>query len=327
MDRLAFQNMTNKNRGCDQPGSWAQTQTPTLYSQPVGEATSKSKINTEVNNYFLERLDKNSQEYNRYVDALNGNIKEDQYRTTVNNTKWQSEHPINDTSQHVYHPTLLTDPERRTDNIGSDRYGMSTRDRQANGMAQTKNTVMTPLPKFNYITPQGYNQMGPIDMDMTSHLDQQFSSLTDPNMEQQISRLHKNVQNTGQPQQAIQPPLGPMGPMGPFGSTYPCYNPQVDHMNQQMQQWSQEVPPQRFVDPSQQMLDFHRPQSSNNRKFYPGEVVQNPMLFQMPFQTAQTLPPLPPLPHPPSQQSQPPPHTASVSKTKTKKHSSKSKKT
>lgn len=280
MDRLAFQNMTNKNRNSDTGCVWPQQQ----YSQPVGETTSKSKINTEVNNYFLERLDKNSQEYNQFVNALNGNIKEDQHRTTINNTRWQSEHPINDTCQHVYHPTLLTDPERRTDNIGNDRYGFSTRDRQVNGMAQTKNTVMTPLPKLNY--PQGYNHMSPIDMDMTSHLDQQFSSLTDPIMEQQISRLHKKTQ-TDSTQQAIQPPIGPMGPMGPFGSSYPNYNPQVDHMDQQMHQWSQEVPPQRYVDPSQ-LLDFQRPQSSNNRKLYPSEPVM--------FQTGVQMPPKTPIP-------------------------------
>src|SRR5690242_7755164 len=98
MDRLAYQNMTSRGRGPqssrvdDVPThepphtplnftnelSSTQSKNQTAYfehnnnrggaslnnfSQPTGEITNKSKVNTQINHYYLERQSKNSPNY------------------------------------------------------------------------------------------------------------------------------------------------------------------------------------------------------------------------------------------------------------------------
>ena len=176
MDRVAFRNMTSKNR-----------------KFTVGdENTGKSKINVNMSDYFLERQSKNMGDYNEFVSAFNNNISEDKCRSDVNNDMI-SNHQPEQVLDRVYHPTLLTDQERQFHN--ADRCGLSVGTREhnhvLNGLAINKNnkssSVMTPLPKLNY--PHGYDQIQPLEMDMSSQLESQFGGLVDDDMERQISAL------------------------------------------------------------------------------------------------------------------------------------------
>jgi hypothetical protein len=236
MDRLAYQNMTSRNRALDR------------LAQPTGELTSKSKVNTQVNTYQLERQSKNAPEYNGFISALNNNIIEDQHRTEDNNLRYRAEQPIDDNLQRVYHPTLMTESERNFDS--ADRCGLGTRDHQLNAIAKNKNT----MPKLNY--PQGFSQIEHVNTDLTSQIDYQFGGLTNHDMEQQIANLNKNMQTSEQ----TAPPLSQLYPSQPRSP----YNPQVDHVNQQLYQYSQQLPPQHLLDCSR-MVDFQRPISSNMR--------------------------------------------------------------
>lgn len=185
MDRLAYQNITTKNRNRQFD----------RFAHPTGEITSKSKINTQVGNYYLERQSKNLGDYDEFVTALNDNIVEDRHRTDANNRRLIQE-PVNtDNFQRVYHPTLLTDQEKRFNN--ADRCGLGTRNRQLNSMAKNKNSPheqnLTPIPKLNY--PDGYDKLSPINMDMTSQLASQFGGLIDESMQQQINDITSHTQN------------------------------------------------------------------------------------------------------------------------------------
>jgi hypothetical protein len=237
MERLAFQNMTTKNRtnfknGIDLCG----------YSQPIGEVTTKSKINTRTDNYFLERQSNNSGDYNNFVSSLNSNIIEDQFRTNVNNDHFSNKHVPEDTLQHIYHPALMGEKEAVTDSY--DRCGLGTRDRQANTMAKNKNS------KY----PQEYNQTEPLKMNVSSQIDTQFGCLIDQDMEKQISILTKKAQMSTQTSNTH--------PSGNGQNVSQGYNPQADYLNQQLTQYAQQVPSQRTLDCSR-MLDFQRPSSSN----------------------------------------------------------------
>ncbi len=267
------------------------------FSQPTGELTNKSKSNTQINNYHLERQSKNSPNYNNFVYALNNNITEDQQRTTFNNDKLLNEREEIDNFQRVYHPGLTfyhketsidtTDFERNT-------LGACTRDRRENGLAKNNNTphpefrnehnigLPQPPPKLNY--PHGYDQLQPMTMDMTSHLSMQFQTLTNPDMDQQITTLQQKSQKNEQQSE----PHNPLDRRTPFQqNTQNVYNPQVDHLNQQMQEMSKQMPDNKnsialqFQNmgamhnlssipnmPSVDPLNFQRPSSSNNKPIY-----------------------------------------------------------
>lgn len=277
MDRLAYQNMTIKHKVMpNQPVPCAASLN--RYSQPTGEVTSKSKINARVDDYHLERQSKNTQDYESFVAALNGNIVEDQYRTTVNNDRYFNKPACEDNFQRVYHPTLMTEQEQNFCN--ADRCGLGTRDRQMNAVAINKNTthqqLMTPLPKLNY--PHGYDHMEPLRMDLTSQLETQFSTLTNSDMEEQISQLNKNNTQPIQPTIMCPPHIG--------------YNPQADHMNQQLAQLAQQLPPQTMYDCTR-MLDFQRPLASNSKMFQLSQPhVQVPTLVptSVPISTSMAAP-------------------------------------
>lgn len=253
MDRLAYQNMTIKNKTFTD-NHMNHSPTMNQFSQPIGQITSKSKINTMVNNYYLERQAKNSTNYGDFISALNSNIIEDQHRTEVNNDQYFSDQPSGDNFQRVYHPTLLTDQEKNFNN--ADRCGLGTRDRQADAIAKNKNTshIMTPLPKLNY--PQGYDKLEPLKMDMTSQLDSQFNVLTSTDMEQQIALLKKNNEKCE--------PLANSNVTDEFmRPTHDLFDPQVNYMNQQIYQLSTQIQPQHSSD-CLRMLGFQRPISSNH---------------------------------------------------------------
>lgn len=263
MDRMAFLNMTSKNRNLSEPNP----HTPLCHiSQLTGELTTKSKIGTQVNNYYLERQSKNATEYNNFVAALNNNITEDRYRTNVNNDHFLTEQPIDDNFQRVYHPTLMTEQERNFDN--ADRCGLGTRDRQMSATAVNKNTVhpiLTPMPKLNY--PQGYDQLKPIEMDMTSQLEAQFSGLTNRSMKQQIAQLNKNVQSSDNiNSRSINDNVMCQSQIG--------YNTQVDHLNQQLSQHAFDC---------SRMIDFQRPLQSNNKSINTQQQFYTPIQSQLPL--------------------------------------------
>lgn len=286
MDRVAFLNMTSKNRNVSDINS----QTPLRHiSQLTGELTTKSKIGTQVNNYYLERQSKNASEYNNFVAALNNNITEDRYRTSVNNDQFLTEQPNGDNFQRVYHPTLMTEQERNFDN--ADRCGLGTRDRQVNAVAVNKNTthpILTPMPKLNY--PQGYDQLKPIEMDMTSQLESQFSGLTNQSMEQQIALLNKSVQSSDNTNSRSVNDIV-------MCRSQPNYNPQVDHLNQQLFQLSQQIPPQQAFDCSR-ILDFQRPLPSNNKLINTRQQFYTPIQSQLPLHQSFYQPQLQPQPQP-----------------------------
>ena len=283
LDRLAYQNMTNKGRGnqYDIPNDYTSTQysqnfTNELlsnnnihhnhgqmnyfehndnrgaaslnnFSQPIGELTSKSKMNAQVNNYHLERQSKNLGQYNNFVSALDNNIREDQHRTILNNDRLITEQREMDNFERIYHPGLsLPSSDPVNPSLEFDRNGVQTRDRRENGLARNKNTahivaaedVPNPHPKLNY--PQGYDQLTPMTMDMTSHIELQFKTLTDQDMEQQIHSLQSKPSKQNQ-----QPIHGQM----PYdrqtifqAKNQPAYNPHADYMNQKLQQMSEQMP-------------------------------------------------------------------------------------
>jgi len=201
MDRVAFQNMTTKTKN-----NFTNCIEPEKLSRPVGEMTSKTKINTHINNYFSERQSKNANEYDRFVLSLDNNIFEDQFRTNVNNDVISNKQQPSDNLQHIYHPSLNSDRPFNTD-TDFERIGMSTRDRQVNTIAKNKNTSgslnIQPPAKLNY--PQGYNQLQPLKMDMTSQIDTQFVSLTNTEMEKQLSLLSQKEQSSNQTNQLNSP--------------------------------------------------------------------------------------------------------------------------
>ena len=115
-------------------------------------------------------------------------------------------------------------------------------------------------------------------MDMTSHIELQFQTLTSPTMDQQISLLQQRAQRQ-EPTATTQSPIDRQThfqPNAPYS-----YNPQADYLNNQLQQMSRQMPDSKnsialqmqnmnsmhdlpnmpAVDP----LNFQRPSSSNTR--------------------------------------------------------------
>ncbi len=296
------------------------------FSQPTGAVTSKSKMNTQINHYYLERQSKNSPNYTNFVSALNNNIKEDQQRTTVNNDRLRTEQKEVDNFQRVYHPGLSGyHKDQNTDSTEFERIGLGvcTRDKRENSLAKNKNTphvdlqyshqnngLPQPPPKLNY--PQGYDQLKPMTMDMTSHLEMQFQTLTNPDMDQQIVTLQQKSQK--QDPQAIQG-QSPMDRQTYFQAKgLSAYNPHVDHLNQQLQQMSLQMPEGKNSIalqmqnmnsmhnlsnipnmPSVDPINFQRPTSSNTRPVQNQQMApyipQSQYNYQMPPMNQQ-MPPM-----------------------------------
>ncbi len=280
MDRLAFENMTSKgksrlsNRTTDRTFSDSQMRPVDFtnelpqssnpqgghgqsggmyfdrYARVTGSMTNKSKMNTNVDNYHLERQSKNTSEYNNYVNALNNNIREDQDRTQINNARLQSNMSTTENQQRIYHPSLLTaDPTQRNNFTELDRQSVGTRNRREDLLARNRNvshiqqsqqpqqqndqSIPMGPPRLNYPQgPAGYSDgsLAPLEMDMTSHLDMQFQGLTDPNLNQQIQRL----QQQNNPTQDFDNIYGntPLSRRTHFQSDQqqqPGYNPHADH--------------------------------------------------------------------------------------------------
>uniref|UniRef100_A0A6C0BL91 Uncharacterized protein n=1 Tax=viral metagenome TaxID=1070528 RepID=A0A6C0BL91_9ZZZZ len=283
MDRLAYQNMIYKSKTPDDT-NWKMNQ----FSQPMGEWTSKSKINSRTSDYFLEYQSKNVSDYDTFVNALNTNIHEDQFRTSVNNDRLKEELPNVDNLQRVYRPNLGSKPLPITEQQEIPaRGGMGTRNRHLDILAKNKNTVHEDEP---------------------CRLDQQFGGLTTVEMDRQITHLNKNVQLV---ESEITYPFQPMQDL-----THPQYNPRVDYLNQQLHQMSLQVPPQeiRTSPPSPQdiyltsqtqpifpvpkydaqpMLGLNRPSSSNQLPpaspsmiFYPQLSYKPPATISVPSRPA-----------------------------------------
>ena len=342
MDRLAFRNMTSKGKNPLTDGSSSlneftnefgtnikpESATPKVltdhqsyfshnynhggasldsFSQPTGEQTSKSKMNNQINSYYLERQSKNVGEHNHFVTALNSNISEDQQRTNVNNDKLRNEQRELDNFQRVYHPGLASHAhESDQTEFERSRNGQGTRDRRENSIAKNKNSphvpnesdLPTPPPKLNY--PQGYGQLKPMDMDMKSHLEMQFQTLTDGDMDYQIDGLQqKLLKNDPQTHRGATP----LDRQTYFHSQNSLpHNPHADHMNKQLQQMSRQMPEGRNSTstqlqnmasmndlssvslPAVDTLGFQRPASSNSNvsNFYISPQQQKQM--QMPQQ-------------------------------------------
>ena len=115
------------------------------FSQPTGELTNKSKLNTQLNHYHLERQSKNSSDYGSFVSALNSNISEDQHRTNLNNDRWHTEQQREiDHFQRVYHPTLQYGDSHNLVDMDRQGLGLGTRDKRENAEAKNKNWGGTP---------------------------------------------------------------------------------------------------------------------------------------------------------------------------------------
>ena len=217
------------------------------FSQPTGELTSKSKMNTQINHYCLEKQSKNYGQYNNYVSALHNNIREDQHRTNINNDRLLTEQREMDNFQRIYHPGLSNQSNDQGHSLMEfDRNGVCTRDRRENAKARNKNTVHIqpsedvphPHPKLNY--PQGYDQLTPMNMDMSSQIEFQFLGLTDLDMEQQIQNLQSKPSK--QNKQPIHGQM-PSDRQTIFqAQNQPSYNPHADYLNHQLHQMSQQMP-------------------------------------------------------------------------------------
>lgn len=345
LDRLAVQNMTSKGRGGTsmpinsgnsgnggnipsvpimQTNEWGNfhndqqrayfehdnnrgVATLDDFSQPVGEITSKSKLNEGVNVYHMERQSKNKPQYNHFVTALNSNISEDQQRTSINNDRYKVEQKPTSLYDRIYHPSLVSNnpSERNNSSVEHDRNGQGTRDRAENAFAKNKNTSQPqpqsnrqnginmdlPLPqaKLNYgMIP---NQGGPIEMDMTSHLEMQFQTLTSNDMEKQIQSLQSKASTqTDNNNVHGQTPLDRQSVFLTQGAG--SYNPHADYMNNQLQQMSRQMPENRnsISNQFQNMNNLHslsnlpvapvvdpmglRPSSSNQRPVSIGPMSQ-----------------------------------------------------
>lgn len=170
-------------------------------SRPVGGAVSKVNVNNRMTNYYLERQSKNNDNYNGYLNALNQNISEDQYRTQINN-----EHVTQDVikqnqiadDQRIFHPSLLTaDPRQSQGFTELDRQSVDTRRQRMNGiLARNRHTgasvaTMHSAPRLNYPYGRPDETPIPLNMDLSSQLEQQFKGLTTPDLDQQIQRLQQ----------------------------------------------------------------------------------------------------------------------------------------
>jgi hypothetical protein len=348
LDRLAFQNMTSKGRGSlcqsgeNEVLSSAPESSPPVdsvqsaqkayfenvynrgsasldsFCQPTGELTSKSKMNGQMNTYYMERQSKNQGNYNTFVSALNNNIQEDRQRTDLNNNYLQSESRPADNFERVYHPGLgvASDPND-SELIGIDRNSLTTRDRRENSLAKNKNSshlpseistqsngIPQPPPKLNY--PHGYGDLTPLEMDMRSHIDTQFQTLTDIDMERQINSLQGQAKkSTGQISQG----QTPMDRQTYFHAQNTSqYNPHADHLNGQLSQMSRHMPEHRsssnqFQDmtamynlghlqqiPQADVVGFQRPSSSNLKANLQPNQGQYPQQVQYPSQPMQSQP-------------------------------------
>lgn len=294
MDRVAYTNMTYKQKSYENKPMLASTtygsspDGPIVHSQdyyahninrgcatvpvPVtGEVTNKSKMNTQINTYYLERQNKNLSDYSSFVNSLNSNIREDQYRTNINNQQYRQDCKDTNYCQRVYHPSLRPDYVSTVQTMGLG-LGTQTRDRRDHALAQNRDNpiftaAQTPTDsvgpaKLNY--PQGYDQMGPMPMDMTCHLEMQFRTLTNAEMDQQITTLQQNAQKESSMGQT------PIERHTNLQHQTP-YNPQADHMNQVLHQMALNLPSQSNTVqatnvmrmPTADPLGFQRPSPSN----------------------------------------------------------------
>lgn len=153
-DRLAFHNMTNKKKQA-------------YFNQPV--PTYKSKLNTQMDQYHMERQNKNQYEYNNYFNALTNNICEDQNKTTYNNRRLLNnleQQKQTQTNQRIYHPCLLTaNPANRNNFTEFDRQGICTRNQRENHITINHNSAIR------------------------TNLDKQFQTLTNLDLDKQINHL------------------------------------------------------------------------------------------------------------------------------------------
>jgi hypothetical protein len=132
--------------------------------------------------------------------------------------------------------------------IEFDRNGVCTRDRRESALAKNKNTphlssnqsILQPPPKLGY--PQGYDQLTPINMDLSSQIENQFQGLTNLDMDQQIDRLQQRGSTNYDQNSSIhgQTPLDRQTYFSDQNQS--IYNPHADHLNQQLQQMSKQMP-------------------------------------------------------------------------------------
>jgi hypothetical protein len=147
MDRLAYQNMTIKNRTMNGEINRFRHPSNTELSQ-IGNMTSQSNMNTQQNNYQLEKQEKNSFDYNQFISSLNNNIIQDQYLTHLNNKQYLNQRLPTNYTQRIYNPALLNELGQTMNN--SVKMETGTRDRQINSSVKSENNIDYPLPKFNY---------------------------------------------------------------------------------------------------------------------------------------------------------------------------------
>lgn len=254
MERIAYQNMTSNSKHSFEPDPM------------IGQLTMKQKIdNRNIDEYYLDRQNKNSPLYNSYVDALNSNISEDRTRTKTNNDLYMNNisKTSSDNCQRVYHPTLMTGYEHQFSNADRCGLGIGTRDHSIDSFASNPNlhndpfrftmnntsndtsNVSVPMPKLGY--PEGYGGTNMNNMDMTSCINQQFNKLTDYDMDRQIQMFNGKTQQ----------PL----PQNSFDRDLRCMidpnykNHQVDYMNQQIHQLSGQLTRMNNLD-SNKLMDF-----------------------------------------------------------------------
>lgn len=303
LDRLAVTNMTSKGRGSnsmpintDHMNNYAQTNewnqnyndqhraffehdnnrgvaSLDKFSQPLGEMTSKGKLNQGVNTYQMERQSKNGVQYGHFVSALNSNIVEDQQRTNQNNDRYKVEQKPGVHYDRIYHPTLVSSnpTDSQFSSIEYERNGQGTRDRNENSLAKNKNSMQSghsneinmdlPLPqaKLNYgMIP---NQGGPMEMDLTSHLEMQFQGLINGDMQKQIQSLQSKSTSSTDGNIHGQTPLDRQSVF--LSQSGGGYNPHADYMNNQMQQMSRQMPENRNS-LSNQFQNMHNLNNLNN---------------------------------------------------------------
>ena len=121
---VAFQHMIFKNRGQQV------SQTCGIVFHIQQDSTTKSKINTQLSDYYLEIGSQNTTIMMVLSESSIPISLGDRIRTDANNAIYQSEQPTTDNVQRVYHPTLMTESERCFSNADRCGLGLGTRSRE-----------------------------------------------------------------------------------------------------------------------------------------------------------------------------------------------------
>jgi hypothetical protein len=225
MDRQAVQNMTRRNRqdmapafSPRNPRDFIDPRIP-LNQLSEQEPPNRARINDQIGGYFFEKQNKNQDEYSRYVQSLQKNILEDRHLTHSNKQQYQ---------EHAHERDLST--FERVCNPGRLPHEYDVPPMLSFPMSQgvrCKRDDGTSPPESGQPQLDGYNQRPPLS------LESQYQMLTDDLMNQQIKGLQEKHDKVA------------------YSLDWSCFqeaqlsdnpmNRQVEHVNDQMRQMSQQM--------------------------------------------------------------------------------------